>query len=353
MQNKTSPYILQEVTMVLVQDYYLAIIFCVLAMICWGSWPNTQKLAARTWRFELFYWDKIIGILIMSVMAAFTVGSLGDKGASFMPNLQQADLSSIFNAMLGGLLWNTGNLLLVAAIAVAGMSVAFPIGGGLAWILGIVINYIVVLLSGNSPSNKPLFLWAGVVIIIAAIFLSGKAYDRLSREEKKPSLKGILLSVFGGLFIAFFYGILVRSLDSRFVAGGTGNLMPFTAIFFFALGTIIGTLPMNAYFMKHPVEGGLPLTMKDYFSGSLRDHLTGILGGIIWCLGMVFSFLAVGAASPAIAYGLSNAAPVVAFLWGVFVWKEFARAPKGTNPVLATMFILYLIGLTIITYSNA
>jgi glucose uptake protein len=338
--------------MILIQDYFLAIIFCVLAMICWGSWANTQKLAAKTWRFELYYWDKITGILLMSLIAAFTVGSLGSRGVPFLQNLRQADGSSILNAMLGGLLWNTGNLLLVAAISVAGMSVAFPIGGGIAWILGILINYVVVLMSGNSPSHRPVLLWSGVVVIIIAIYLSGKAYRQLAREQRKPSIKGILLSVFGGLFIAFFYGVLVRSLDGSLVAGGTGNLMPFTAIFFFALGAVIGTIPLNAFFMRRPIEGR-PLRMGDYFSGSLRNHVTGILGGMIWCSGMVASFLAVGAASPAIAYGLSNAAPVVAFLWGVFIWKEFKLAGKTTRIILTVMFALYLIGLAVITLSNA
>ena len=338
--------------MVLIQDYFLAIFFCVCAMICWGSWANTQKIAAKNWRFELFYWDIIIGILLMSVIAALTLGSMGTAGSTFLQNINKADSSSVLNAMLSGILWNTGNLLLVAAIAVAGMSVAFPIGGGIAWILGIVINYVVVLMSGNTPSNKPLLLWSGVIIIIIAIYLSGKAYRNLAIEQKKPSLKGILLSVIAGLFIAFFYGVLVRSLDGTFVSGGRGNLMPFTAIVFFAFGTAIGTIPLNYYFMRHPVEGA-PLTMKQYFSGDIRNHITGILGGMIWCLGMVCSFMAVGAASPAIAYGLSNAAPVVAFLWGFFIWKEFKLATKNTNTILFIMFILYLIGLVVITISNA
>jgi len=342
----------RENPMVFIQDYTLAIIFCVFAMICWGSWANTQKLAAKNWRFELYYWDMIIGIFLMALIAAFTVGSLGSKGASFMQNLQQADGTSILNAMLGGVLWNTGNLLLVAAISVAGLSVAFPIGGGIAWILGIIINYIVVEMSGNTATGKPGFLWSGVVIIIVAIYLSSVAYNKLAKEQKKPSFKGIILSVIAGLFIAFFYGVLVRSLDGAIVAGGTGKLLPFTSISFFSIGVILGTIPLNYFFMRKPITGA-PLTMKNYLAGTFRNHLTGILGGMIWCLGMVASFLAVGAASPAIAYGLSNAAPVVAFLWGIFVWKEFSQAPKGTNRILTIMFILYLIGLAIITYSNA
>ena len=121
--------------MVLIQNYGLAISFCVLAMICWGSWANAQKIASKTWRFELFYWDMVLGIVIICSLAALTLGSFGSQGRTFFSDLQSADFKSIGFAILGGALWNLGNLLLVAAIAVAGMSIAFPIGGGIAWII--------------------------------------------------------------------------------------------------------------------------------------------------------------------------------------------------------------------------
>lgn len=338
--------------MIIISNYFAAIFFCVLAMICWGSWANTQKLAAKNWRFEMFYWDKVAGILLMSLLAAFTIGSLGDEGRTFIDDIQQADSSSIFYAILGGVLWNAGNLLLVAAIAYAGMSVAFPVGGGIAWIVGIVFNYFVVLLEGKIPSNKPVILWIGVVVIILAIFLSSKAYSRLAKEQNKTSAKGLALSVIAGLFIAFFYGFVVKSLDPAFVDGGSGKLAPSSAIFFFALGVIPCTAIFYLFVLK-PLKIGDPGSFKEFFKGNFKTHAAGILGGMIWCLGMVTSFLAVGAANPAIAYALSNAAPVVAILWGVFVWKEFSKAPKGTNILLIIMFIGYLIGLSLITYSNA
>lgn len=338
--------------MIILTNYWLAILFCVFAMVCWGSWSNTQKMVQKNWRFELFYWDLIVGILLMSLVAAFTVGSVGESGRGFTTDLAQSETSSIVYAMLGGLLWNIGNLLLVAAIAVAGMSVAFPIGGGLAWILGIILNYINVIMKGGTPSTKPALLWTGVLIIIAAIFLSGKSYNNLTREKKKPSIKGILLSVIAGLFIAFFYPVVVNSLDPEYVSGGKGSLTPYSGVFFFAVGVFVSTFFINPFFMRKPVEGA-PVKMKEYLSGSLRTHLTGVLGGAIWMLGMIFSYMAVGAANPAIAYALSNAAPVVAILWGVLVWKEFKEAPKNTSLLLAIMFIAYIIGLVLITASNA
>lgn len=338
--------------MIVLTNYWLAILFCVFAMICWGSWSNTQKLVQSNWRFELFYWDLIIGILLMATVSAFTVGSMGDEGRSFLQDLKQADMSSILFAMLGGLLWNMGNLLLVAAIAIAGMSVAFPIGGGLAWVLGIILNYINVLAKGGNPSNNPVELWIGVAIIVAAIVLSGKSFQNLSKEKKQASLKGIIISVIAGLFIAFFYPVVVNSLDPQFVSGGKGTLTPYTGVFFFAIGVFISTFFINPFFMRYPVSG-TPVKMNAYFKGSPRTHLIGILGGAIWMLGMVFSYMAVGAANPAIAYALSNAAPVAAILWGIFVWKEFKEAPKGTNTLLSIMFVCYIIGLVMITLSNA
>ena len=338
--------------MILIQNYSLAIFFTVLAMICWGSWANTQKIAAKTWRFELFYWDLIVGIAIMSLIAAFTVGSLGVQGRTFLEDLATADFSSIGFAMLGGILWNIGNILLVAAISVAGLAIAFPIGGGIAWILGIIINYILILLSGQEASEKPVTLWIGVVIIITAIVLSGKIYHIVAKEKKQASLKGVVLSVLAGLFIAFFYGFVVKSLDASFVAGGTGKLTPYTGIVFFTLGVIISTLIINPIIMRKPIFGD-PVSMKLYWKGTIREHSSGVLGGMIWMLGMTFSFMAAGAANPAISYALSNAAPVVAVLWGIFVWKEFKGAPKGTNSLLLILFICYLMGLVLITYSNA
>jgi glucose uptake protein len=337
--------------MIVVTNYPLAVLFTIMAMVCWGSWANTQKLVEGTWRFELFYWDMVIGILLLSIVAAFTVGSLGSMGRSFLDDLVQANTGSIVSAMLGGVVWNLGNLLLVAAIAVAGMSVGFPIGGGIAWVLGIIVNYILIVMDKGRSDDNALLLFSGVGVIIIAIILSMKAYQRLASEQKKPSLKGILLSIFAGLLIAFFYGLVVNSLSNEYVAGGTGSLTPFTAVFFFAVGVFISTFIFNPIFMARPVQGE-PVKISAYWKGSFRTHLVGILGGSIWMLGMVLSFMAAGSAGPAISYALSNAAPVVAILWGVLVWKEFAEAPKGTNRLLVIMFIAYLIGLILITYSK-
>lgn len=337
--------------MIAVQNYPLAVFFTILAMICWGSWANTQKLAEKNWRFELFYWDMVMGIVLLGLIAAFTVGSMGDYGRTFMDDLAQADAGSIMSAMIGGVLWNLGNLLLVAAIAVAGMSVGFPIGGGIAWVLGIMVNYVLIIMDKGKSEDDSFLLFSGVAVIVVAILLSMMAYKRLASEQQKPTTKGILLSVFAGILIAFYYGFVVSSLENTFVAGGTGTLTPFTAIVFMSLGILGSTFIFNPIFMAWPIQGK-PVKISTYFKGSFKTHMIGVLGGGIWMLGMITSFMAAGAAGPAISYALSNAAPVVAILWGVLVWKEFTEAPKGTNKLLVIMFIAYLIGLTLITYSK-
>ncbi|HLN54987.1 MAG TPA: GRP family sugar transporter [Bacteroidales bacterium] len=331
--------------MFLVQNYGFAIFLCVIAMICWGSWQNTQNLIGKNWRFELYYWDYSIGILLFAILMAFTFGSFGEEGRSFLPDLRQADTRNLLSAALGGVIWNMGTLLLVAAISVAGMSVAFPIGGGLGWVLGIYINYL------GKPEGNPGLLFGGTAFIILAILMSMQSYRKLAANQKKPTFKGILLSVLAGLCIAFFYRFVASALAINFTPDEAGKISSYTAVVFFSIGALVCTLIANPIFMNRPVEGA-PVRMQDWFNGSSRAHLLGMLGGAIWCLGNSVSFMAVGAASPAISYGLSNSAPVVAALWGIFVWKEFRGAPKGTNILLTLMFLFYLVGLTMIVYSR-
>ncbi|MGH9607297.1 MAG: AcrB/AcrD/AcrF family protein [Terracidiphilus sp.] len=337
--------------MLTVHSFLIAVALCVLTMICWGSWANTQKLAARTWRFELYYWDFVVGLVLTSLVAAFTLGSFGPTGRTFFADLAQADAASVGWALLGGAVWNLGNLLLVAAIAVAGMAIGFPIGGGIAWVLGIALNFVLVIAEGGTNPGNSWMLFGGVAVIVLAILLSMRAYGRLASAVKKPSAKGILLSVFAGLLIAFFYGLVVKSIDPAFVAGGSGRLMPLTGAFFFTVGAFLTTFLFNPFFMRHPVEGNA-VRFGDYWKGSWGTHATGALGGAIWSVGISSSFIAVGAAGPAVSYALSNAAPVVAILWGVLVWKEFAGAPRGTGRLLTAMFLCYLAGLALITYSH-
>ena len=276
---------------------------------------------------------------------AFTFGSLGNQGRSFLTDLAQANTRYLLSSAVGGFIWNVGTLLLVASISIAGMSVAFPIGGGIGWILGILINYI------GKPEGNPYFLFAGSLVIIFAILFSMQSYRKLASSQKKASFMGILLALLAGICIAFFYRFVALSLATDFSPAETGKISSYTAVVFFSFGALISTIIVNPLFMARPFQGE-PVKIGQWFRGSLKTHLLGLLGGAIWCLGNSVSFMAVGAASPAISYGLSNAAPVVAAIWGIFVWSEFKGAPKGTNSLLTAMFVCYLIGLGMIVYSR-
>jgi glucose uptake protein len=316
-------------------------------MFCWGSWGNTQKLAGKTWRYELFYWDYVIGILLFSIFSAFTLGSFGSEGRSFIPDLCQAEWGNIGSAFLGGIIFNAANILLSAAISIAGMSVAFPVGIGLALALGVIINYM------GAAKGDPVLLFCGVALVTAAIVLNALAYKKLTAKTRKVSSKGIIISLVAGLLMSFFYRFTAASMDlDNFVNPAAGKMTPYTAMFIFACGIFASNFIFNTIVMKKPFEG-TPVTYREYFGGSFKIHMVGILGGLIWGLGNAFNLIAAGKAGAAISYGLGQGATLVSALWGVFVWKEFKDAPEGTNKYLYTMFLFFLAGLGLIIAAGA
>lgn len=333
--------------MFIVNDYSLAVVFCIITMLCWGSWGNTQKLAGKTWRFELFYWDYVIGILLFSILSAFTLGSNGSAGRSFVTDLQQADGSNLLSAFVGGVIFNAANILFSAAIAIAGMSVAFPIAIGLALVLGVIVNYFA------AEKGNPSLLFAGITLVAIAIILNAIAYRKKSVSEKTVSGKGILISLIAGILMSFFYRFIAASMDlENFQSPAPGKMTPYTAVFIFSAGIFISNFVFNTILIKRPFVGE-PTSYAAYFKGKFSTHLTGILGGLIWGLGNSFNLIAAGKAGPAISYGLGQGATLIAALWGVFIWKEFTNAPKGTNGLLAAMFIFFIAGLCLIIYAGS
>ncbi|HMR85652.1 MAG TPA: GRP family sugar transporter [Niabella sp.] len=327
--------------MFIVDSYALAVIFCFITMLCWGSWGNTQKLAARSWRYELFYWDYVVGVLLFSLIAAFTLGSIGNEGRSFLSDLKQADGNNMLSAFIGGIVFNASNILLSAAIAIAGMSVAFPVGVGIALVLGVVVNYI------GSQKGDPLFLFLGVALIVIAIILNAMAY-KLKGDAQKSSTKGIMISVIAGVLMAFFYRFIAASMDlDNFQSPEAGKMTPYTAVFIFSTGIFVSNFVFNTLLMKKPFTGA-PVSYKDYFKGNFSTHLTGILGGMIWGLGNSLNLIAAGKAGAAISYGLGQGATMVAALWGVFIWKEFKGSKANVNGKLALMFLLFMVGIALI-----
>ncbi|MFA6434054.1 MAG: hypothetical protein WCW52_05105 [Elusimicrobiales bacterium] len=327
--------------MVIVESYPVAILMCFITMLCWGSWANTQKLAGKQWPFQLFYWDYAVGVLLLSLLSAFTMGSMGTAGRGFLADLSQADGAALWSAFLGGIIFNLSNILLVAAIDIAGMAVAFPIGVGLALALGVITTYL------TKPEGDPTILFLGVAGVVIAILVDALAYKRLTSGQKTTA-KGILLSIVAGVLMGFFYRFVVAAMSADFAILEPGKLSPYTAVALFSAGLLLSNFLWNSLVMIKPFVGE-PVPFGDYFSkGSLKLHLTGILGGAIWNIGMSLSILASGAAGPAISYGLGQGATMVAAFWGVFVWKEFKNAPAGTNKLLVLMFISYAVGLTLL-----
>jgi glucose uptake protein len=333
--------------MFIVESYPLAIALCVITMLCWGSWANTQKLASKEWRFQLFYWDYSLGVLLLALGLAFTLGSTGEGGRAFWADLQQADSGWLGSAFLGGVIFNLSNILLVAAIDIAGMAVAFPVGVGLALVLGVITTYL------STGEGNPVMLGAGVAAIAVAIVLDALAYKKLASSGRAP-MKGIVLAVAAGLLMGFFYKYVAQAMggiDPATRVLETGKLSPYTAIVLFSAGLLASSFIWNIWMMWKPFSGS-PVAFVDYFKGSLRLHLVGILGGVIWNLGMSLSIIASTKAGAALSYGLGQGATMVGALWGVFVWKEFKGAPKGTNKLLGAMFVFYLIGLAILIASK-
>lgn len=328
------------------QTYSLAIILCVVTMLCWGSWGNTQKLSGKTWRFELYYWDYVLGILLFALLLGFTLGSTGEHGRAFIEDIRQADMGNILNALLGGVIFNASNILLVAAMAIAGMAVAFPVGVGIALALGVIINY------AFAPQGNAAWLFGGVALVVAAIIIDAVAYKKHSTSLQKVSTKGILLSISAGVLMSLFYRFVASSMVTSFELPEAGKLTPYSAVFFFAIGVLISNLLFNYLIMKKPFAGE-PVSFRDYAKGSFGVHLTGILGGIIWCLGMSMSIIASGKAGFAISYGLGQGATLIAALWGVFIWKEFKGASKSVNLLILFMFLAYLAGLALLVYAGA
>lgn len=328
-----------------VETYLLAVVLSVITMICWGSWPNMQKLVNPKWRFELFYWDYVLGIVLVTLLFAISFGSLGSTGWTFTQDLTQASSGSIISAITGGIIFNAANILFVAAIAVAGMSVAFPVGAGFGLLLGVVTNYIAL------PQGDKTFLFTGVFMIAVAIVLSAMAYQRLSSTKNEISLKGILLSLIAGVLFGFFYRFIAGAMYPDFADPQPGKVGPYTATVLFGLGVLASNFIFNTILMKRPVKG-VSLHYADYFKGSGKDHIMGVLGGMIWGAGLVLSILSAGQAGFAISFGLGQGNALIAAVWGVFVWKEFKLAPPGTNKLLYSMFLFYIIGLVLIVYAK-
>ena len=309
----------------------IAMVMMITSTVCWGSWANTTKLT-KDYRFELFYWDYAIGILLVSLILAFTMGSTGGEGEGFLENLAAADRGNIVAAMIGGFIFNIANLLLVAGIELAGLAVAFPVAIGIALVVGVVSSYAI------QPVGDPMLLGLGVALAIVAVILIGKAYGRLTTDSEAVSRKSLVICVVSGLLMGSFAPFVTTALTAGHA------LTPYSIAVLFTLGAFLCCFVVNVYFMKKPLVG-TPVDFSGFFTAGAKNHAMGLLGGFIWGTGTVFNFVAASLVGVAIAYAIGQAAPMVAAAWGVFVWKEFAGADKKAKIYLTLMFVCYFLAL--------
>jgi glucose uptake protein len=323
-----------------VSGSFEAIALCLITMVGWGSWANTQKLAGKErWPFELYYWDYAIGVALAGVLFAITLGSMGSTGMGTFENLRTASAGAIAAAVESGALFNVANILLVVAIDAAGLALAFPVGVGLALVIGTVASYY------ESPKGDALLLTTGVLLVVLAIIVSAVANSRVQRQGQTQTGRGVAYAFAAGCLMGFFYPHLMRSISPGFNSAPieAGRLTPYTALLFFGVGVLLSNLVVNTWFMRSHKS-----TFSQYTAAKPRLHLLGILGGAIWMTALTTNVVASGVAGPAVSYALGQGATLVAALWGVFVWREFRGAPAGTRPLVATMLAGYAAGLILI-----
>lgn len=322
--------------MYLPQSYGIALLFMIGSMLCWGSWANSMKLCSG-YRFQLFYWDYIIGLFVGTLLWGVTLGSYG-SGHHFFSDLAHAPSISIVLAILSGAIFNVANLLLVAAIEIAGMAVAFPVGIGLALIVGALSSYIV------DPQGNPLLLFGGIALVTIAIICDSLAYRARETGRRGRNTRGIVLSLVCGILMGTFYPLVSKAMAVPDAPG------PYATALFFVVGTALSSLILNTLFMRKPIDGGSPVTFSQYFAAPGGWHLAGALGGAIWVTGAILNFAAsrVHFVGPAISYSIGQGATMVSAFWGVFVWQEFKSPTSRVRNLLIAMFACFISGLAAI-----
>src|SRR5690349_2657633 len=316
----------------------IALLMMIVSAICWGSWANTFK-GVKNYRFELFYWDYAIGIFLISLVLALTMGSSGHDSSSFLNNVHAADSANIISTLVAGAIFNLANLLLVAAIDMAGLAIAFPVSIGIALVVGVILSFAL------QPKGNAGLLAAGVVCALIAVVLDGKAYGSLARTGRTVTKKSIVTCIVSGVLMGLWAPFVAHAMT-------TGNTLgPYSIAVFLTLGALLSCLIWNVYFMKKPLVGE-PVNFSGYFSGPASGHALGLLGGAIWGTGMVFNLVAASFTGVAISYAIGQSAPMVAALWGVLAWKEFKGAGSTAYVYLFVMFVFYALAIALVARAN-
>lgn len=319
--------------------FSVALLMTIFSTVCWGSFANTFK-GTKNYRFELYYWDYGLGIFLIAVVLALTMGSFAGGPTAFLANVHSADGINLLYAALGGFVFNIANVLLIAGIEIVGLSIAFPISIGIALVEGVVLSYAL------QPRGNAALLGAGVFMALVAVVLVGKAYGALRSASDTVSRRGVVVCVISGLLMGVFAPFITRAMTR----GHT--LTPYTSAVFLTLGAFLCCFVFNTILMRKPIVGS-PVAAGDYFRAPAGYHALGLLGGAIWGTGTVFNFVAASLVGVAISYAIGQASPMVACLWGVFAWKEFRGANKRAKGYLAAMFAAYVLALALIARAYA
>jgi glucose uptake protein len=316
----------------------VALLMMITSAICWGSWANTYK-GVKNYRFELFYWDYAVGIFLISLFFSLTMGSTGQDASSFLNNVHSADSSNIISTLVAGAIFNLANLLLVAAIDMAGLAIAFPVSIGIALVVGVILSFAL------QPKGNAGLLVAGVVCALIAVVLDGKAYGSLAGTGRTVSKKSIVTCIVSGVLMGLWAPFVAHAMTK-------GNTLgPYSVAVFLTLGALLSCLVWNVYFMKKPLVGE-SVNFAEYFQGPLSGHALGLLGGVIWGTGMVFNLVAANFTGVAISYAIGQSAPMVAALWGVLAWKEFEGAGSKAKIYLSLMFAFYCLAILLVARAN-
>jgi len=306
----------------------------IISTICWGSFANTFKVT-KNYRFELYYWDYAAGIFLISLVLAFTMGSMRGGDTSFIANLHSAAPLNLAFAAIGGFIFNIANVLLIAAIEIVGLAIAFPISIGIALVEGVVLSYAL------QPKGSAGLLAAGVIMAVLAVIMIGLAYGQLQGANRTVSRKGVIVCVISGLLMGTFAPFVTRAMTAN------RPLTPYTVAVFFTLGAVICCFFFNTYLMKRPLVGEA-VGFSGYAAAPASYHVLGLLGGVVWGVGTVFNFVAASLVGVAISYAIGQASPMIAALWGVFVWREFRGSNRQARLYLVGMFVSYLLALVLI-----
>jgi glucose uptake protein len=312
----------------------LALVMTVLSTICWGSFANTMKFTGN-YRFELYYWDYAVGIVLVSLVLAFTMGSVSGGETAFLANLRSAAPANLAWAAIAGFIFNIANFLLIAGIGLVGLAVAYPIAIGIALVEGVLLSYAI------QPKGSAPLLGAGVAMAVLAVILIGKAYGQLQSPGRAAGRKGVVVCLVSGVLMGIWAPFVTRAMTAA------RPLTPYAVAVLFTLGALACCFVFNTALMRRPLAG-TPVDFSGYRTAPAAYHVLGLAGGIVWGVGTVFNLVAASLVGVAISYAIGQASPMVAALWGVFAWREFRGSPARAKVYLAGMFASYLLALLLI-----